>query len=233
MHGLNLCYAQYYNRKYKRHGHVFQGRFLSNVIDNDIYNLAVSSYIHANLKDFPHYRDTLHTYSFSSYGIYIGTAHDKYELIDTDFILSQFANNPKEARIKYAEFVSDFHQVTKKEKAYELIEAYTIKPEYTYESVRFIYSRDFKRKEIIAKVSDSLHIPNSEFIHIKYAHKTSHFKAIVIFLLRCLCNYTYKKICKIIGNITLSQVDKLSSRGFELIYNEKRYQNLLPTFLNC
>ena len=29
MHGVNLCYAQYYNQKYRRHGHVFQGRFLS------------------------------------------------------------------------------------------------------------------------------------------------------------------------------------------------------------
>ncbi|MFZ7119332.1 MAG: transposase, partial [Eubacteriaceae bacterium] len=37
MHGLNLCYAMYYNKKYQRHGPVFQGRFKNMVIEDDVY----------------------------------------------------------------------------------------------------------------------------------------------------------------------------------------------------
>ena len=31
MHSINQCYEQYFNRKYKRHGHVFQDRY--NIVD--------------------------------------------------------------------------------------------------------------------------------------------------------------------------------------------------------
>ncbi|MFZ7121940.1 MAG: hypothetical protein ACOWWH_13455 [Eubacteriaceae bacterium] len=62
----------------------FKGGFLSKVIEDDTYNLVVSAYIHANPKDLPDYRDAIHTYIFSSYGMYVGTAHDHYDLIDTD-----------------------------------------------------------------------------------------------------------------------------------------------------
>ena len=64
MHGINLCYAQYYNRKYQCHGHVFQNRFQSKVLDVDEYNFIVSAYIHNNPKCLPDYHDCVHTYYF-------------------------------------------------------------------------------------------------------------------------------------------------------------------------
>lgn len=45
MSRLGTCYAQYYNRKYERSGHVFQGRYLSEPVDNDAYLLTVFRYI--------------------------------------------------------------------------------------------------------------------------------------------------------------------------------------------
>lgn len=86
MYSLNLCYAQYYDRKYRRHGHVFQNRFLNKVIDVDEYNLTVSAYIHNNPKSLPNYHDCVHKYYFSSYGIYLDEHPDDFGLLDTDFL---------------------------------------------------------------------------------------------------------------------------------------------------
>ena len=41
-------YAMYFNHKYLRVGHLFQSRYKSYLIDNDIYLLEVSRYIHLN-----------------------------------------------------------------------------------------------------------------------------------------------------------------------------------------
>ena len=41
-------YAMYFNHKYLRVGHLFQGRYKSSLLDNDNYLLEVSRYIHLN-----------------------------------------------------------------------------------------------------------------------------------------------------------------------------------------
>lgn len=45
MNRLENCYARYYNGKYERCGHLFQGRYLSEPIENDLYLLTVFRYI--------------------------------------------------------------------------------------------------------------------------------------------------------------------------------------------
>jgi len=48
MHGLLQRHAQYINRLYRHHGHVFADRFWSKRCDYDFYFLAVLGYIHLN-----------------------------------------------------------------------------------------------------------------------------------------------------------------------------------------
>ncbi|WZL73688.1 transposase [Clostridiaceae bacterium 35-E11] len=229
MHGLNLCYAQYYNRKYKRHGHLFQGRFASKVIDKDNYNLTVSAYIHNNPKDLPKFKDAVHTYYFSSYGIYLGYYDDDFGLIDQSFILSYFSKNRKTARMKYAEFVTNYNKVNQKEDLQELIN--TLTKSYEYRSDRFHLARDNSPEEVVSTVSQLLHIDTPHLVKIKYNHHVSDFRAISAFFLRCLCDYTYKDICKVIGNVCISEVAKLCQRGYQLLKNDSRYQHLLSTVL--
>ena len=45
MKKINVCYAQYYNTKYERTGHLFQNRYKSEVIDNYPYLMNVYRYI--------------------------------------------------------------------------------------------------------------------------------------------------------------------------------------------
>jgi putative transposase len=48
MRSLMSGYAGYFNRRHRRHGHVFQNRFKSIVCDEEIYPLELVRYLHLN-----------------------------------------------------------------------------------------------------------------------------------------------------------------------------------------
>jgi len=47
-HGINGRHTGYFNRKYQRVGHLFQGRSRALLVDKDQYLLPLSQYIHLN-----------------------------------------------------------------------------------------------------------------------------------------------------------------------------------------
>ncbi|MEX0621928.1 MAG: transposase [Candidatus Woykebacteria bacterium] len=82
---LSTTYSMYFNRRYNRVGHLFQGPYRATLVDNDNYLLHLSRYIHQNpslTKGF------LAEYPYSSYPIYIGER--KASWINTQPILSLF-----------------------------------------------------------------------------------------------------------------------------------------------
>jgi hypothetical protein len=48
MHGINGGYTGYFNRKYGRSGHLFQGRYKGIIIDKGSYLIPLSRYVHLN-----------------------------------------------------------------------------------------------------------------------------------------------------------------------------------------
>lgn len=52
MRSLVTAYTRYYNTRYKRTGHVFQGTFKAAKLQDESHLLPISHYIHANVKDF-------------------------------------------------------------------------------------------------------------------------------------------------------------------------------------
>ena len=48
MQGLQQSYTQYFNRSYRKVGHLFQGRYKAIICDKDRYLLALVRYIHLN-----------------------------------------------------------------------------------------------------------------------------------------------------------------------------------------
>ena len=50
MKKLGISYAQYFNRKYRRNGHLLQDRYLSEPVEDDAYLLTVFRYILNNPK---------------------------------------------------------------------------------------------------------------------------------------------------------------------------------------
>ena len=96
----NLKYARCFNTKYNLVGHLFQGRYRSELIEEDSYNLVISRYIHLNpvraaMVEFPV------DYKWSSYKVYM--SKNKANLISEEKILSYFKNKSRNLYKKYVE----------------------------------------------------------------------------------------------------------------------------------
>lgn len=93
---LGVSYSVWFNRRHKRSGHLFQGRFKSFVIEDNNYFTAMCMYLHGNpfragiVEVLPEHR-------WSSYMIY---AYKKYQKIwlKTDVILSMYGGSHRKFR---------------------------------------------------------------------------------------------------------------------------------------
>jgi len=96
---LTSDYAKYFNRKYKYSGHLFEKRYTSCLVTDDVYLLEVSRYIHLNPVKAQMVRSAI-DYAYSSYRCYL----DEVDLpfLNKTKILEHFADNDKE---KYRIFV--------------------------------------------------------------------------------------------------------------------------------
>jgi putative transposase len=105
MHFLIANYTSYINKKYDRHGHLFQGRFRSVLVDAVGYAKELSRYIHLNpvrsgLVERPE------KFAWSSYGYYLGKAEPE-RWLETSAVLRLFGEQPKYASKAYSAFVDD------------------------------------------------------------------------------------------------------------------------------
>lgn len=82
MHYIKGSYTTYYNIRYRRCGHLFQGRFKSIVVDKDSYFHALSRYVHLNPVHAGLVEDPA-AYVWSSYRGYTG---EKDDYIDQDLV---------------------------------------------------------------------------------------------------------------------------------------------------
>lgn len=81
MQKINSCYAVYLHNKYARAGHVFQGRFSSEPLENKKYLLAAVRYVHNN----PVEKQVVNEpkeYYWSSFLVYMNAEHSHQQLID-------------------------------------------------------------------------------------------------------------------------------------------------------
>lgn len=80
-------YTKYYNERYKKSGHLFQGPYRAVHIENTEQLLHVSAYIHKNpieIKEINKWQE----YEWSSYTDFIGT--NRWSLLKQEIILDQF-----------------------------------------------------------------------------------------------------------------------------------------------
>lgn len=144
---LGSSYAQWFNTKYERNGHLFQDRFLSEPVEDDRYFVTVIRYIHQNpLK--AGLTTTIDEYKWSSYKAYI----IPNELVETKFLLEIIGKN------KFVEFNNmitddkclDIREIPKKitdEQAAKLIMKYI-----NSNSIYDIHELNDKRKAAVLKM---------------------------------------------------------------------------------
>ena len=105
MRRLLTWYAQYFNRRHRRTGHLFENRYKSILCDEDNYLLALIRYIHVNpvRAGIVTTLNELDSYSWSGHSAIMGNARQDW--MDTANVLSQFGARKKDARNAYHKFV--------------------------------------------------------------------------------------------------------------------------------
>ena len=107
MRRLLTGHAMGYNRRHKRHGHLFQNRYKSILCQEETYFLDLVRYIHLNplrtglVKDL----GALGQFAFSGHGVIMGKHQQCWQ--HSDQVLSRFGKRVKAARSRYQAFVAE------------------------------------------------------------------------------------------------------------------------------
>ena len=223
MKSINQCYAAYFNKRYKRHGHVFQDRFKSKLVEDDAGIIQLSVYIHNNPLDMKAYKDKIEKYKYSSLGVYLNLHKDELGILDTTFVLQLFSNIISKAKTSYLEYINRTTSL-----------GYKIDIEFKNEGTesrneRKILIRNIPPKAIVDFIGKYKKEPFN--IHVKYIQKNVEGRALSVLALRCLCDFTMKDICNFIGDITASSVSNLCAKGYVLITENQKYKNLFDDLI--
>ena len=103
MRRFSKLYTANFNDKYRLVGHLFQGRYMSVLIEDDAYFLQTSRYIHRNpvkANMVAHPGD----YPWSSYSVYLG--HKESDLVTTQKVLGYFRDSSPDLYRQYVEDAS-------------------------------------------------------------------------------------------------------------------------------
>lgn len=221
---LNTAYVTYFNKRYDRHGHLFQGRFASRIVEDATYALILMAYIHNNAEDMPGYAGREESYQYSSYGIYTGHMKDVMGIVDTGFLLKIFNSEDKGiASQKCYKFTKSMQGTDIMEEVdVNIVRAYT---ENEYRDEKMLLTRNANPEELIRKMGDILGIRITERLKAKHIRETSRIRAFATYVMRILCGYTYKMICEYIGNMSISGVSRLINEGFRLTNNHLQFRN--------
>ena len=107
MRKLLTWYAQYFNRRHLRSGHLFENRYKSILCDEDNYLLALVRYIHLNpiragiVKTI----DELDRYPWSGHRAIVGKI--KHHWVDADTVRAQFGGTRSKAIREYRRFMRE------------------------------------------------------------------------------------------------------------------------------
>ena len=223
MHGLNSGYTGYFNKKYKRSGHLFQGRYKAIIVDKENYLLELSRYVHLNplrAKIINKPQD----YKWSSYGGYI-RKKEVNNLNNYNWLLSIFGNEEKKSRRQYKEFVEE--GIAKKLEnpvkravgnmilgSKEFIDSILVKIDRD-EIGQEIANRNeilktINPQEVIKEVSNKYKIKPIEITNT--GTRNNEARNVAIYITRNVCELSNKETAKIFGGVKESAVSKVVKR---------------------
>jgi putative transposase len=113
MQRFNTTYIVYYNRRHRRTGHLFQGRYKAIVVDSDSYLIELSRYVHLNPVRTKIYsqleinekKQIIRRYPWSSYCGYVSLKH-RHSFVSHEKILTMVGKaDDRNGRKRYEQFV--------------------------------------------------------------------------------------------------------------------------------
>ncbi|WP_425448834.1 transposase [Dethiothermospora halolimnae] len=228
MQRINQSYAQRYNIRYERKGHLFADRFRSEIIGEEKYLKVCFGYIHNNCKDIPGWEGKEERYPYSSFGIYMGLVQNKYCVLDMSFMMGIFSQDSQKAQKRCRDFMGEYIQNSNDEKTKRHIEFKDQKTDYISE--RHIIVREYDPEDVKKFVCDYVGI-DKRVLTERYKREGTEGKAIFILFLNRYCDVKTKDICGIIGNISQSRVSTLCSMGSGIIDTKVKYKGIIDEFI--
>jgi len=103
---ITVSYVLYFNKKYKRVGHLFQDRYRSEAIESDEYILSLARYIHqnpvkANIVKMPG------EYKWSSYNGYLKKENYSSKILDKEIILGLVSRAGKKEEEQFIRYMNE------------------------------------------------------------------------------------------------------------------------------
>lgn len=199
MQGLQFRYTRYFNRRYGKVGHLFQGRYKAILCDKDPYLLELVRYIHLNpirskvLKDLEKYRWVSHLK-------YLGGPKD--DLIDEEFVLSQFGKNKNVARRKYREFVLGGIDMGHQGRYYEVKDQRFLGEDEFIERIQSDKTMntpvmfDIPIEQIVKEVSRVVGVTRDRMYSLSRGRRGAYGRGLVAYLARKLAGYLVKDIAE-------------------------------------
>jgi putative transposase len=107
MRKLLTWYAQYFNRRHRRTGHLFENRYKSILCDEDNYLIALIRYIHLNpvRAKIVETVEQLDRYPWSGHKSLIGKTNHAW--MDVERVLSEFGSKRRKAKNEYRAFMQE------------------------------------------------------------------------------------------------------------------------------
>ncbi len=199
MQGLQFRYTQYFNMRYGKVGHLFQGRYKAILCEKDSYLLELVRYIHLNPIRSKVVKDP-EKYPWASHLRYLGKGKD--DLIDEEFVLSQFGGTKGKARRRYRGFVLEGLGLGHQDQYYEVKDQRFLGED---EFIERMESRKMKEgpvfyeipiEEIVKGVGNRIGIPRDRMYSRSRDRRGAYGRSLVGYLARKLSGYLVKDIGK-------------------------------------
>jgi REP element-mobilizing transposase RayT len=198
MQAIQFSYTQSFNRRHRKVGHLFQGRYKAILCQKDEYLLELIRYIHLNpvrakLVNNPK------SYRWSSHRAILGL--EKIARCDVDVVLRQFGGTRRSAIRNYESFVLDAIGAGHKDAYYNVRDGRILGEEgfagtildHEVEKGNLCHY-DISIREITAAVSKEWGIPPSSIISSRRERKGSFGREIVIYLARTVAGTTLRDL---------------------------------------
>ncbi len=167
MQNLQFRYSRNFNVKYRKSGHLFQGRYNAIVCQKEVYLPELSAYIHLNavrvgLVENPR------EYAWSSYRCYLEEITPN-PLVDRNLLLTQFSDDRDKATEAYEAFVMNRISQRRREDFYRLKDQCFLGSKEFVSGIRRALNHssesayDISLGEIVSKTSSLLDIPAELF----------------------------------------------------------------------
>lgn len=202
MQCLGTSYTSYFNRRHKRRGTLFEGRYKSYLVDNERYLPEVTRYIHRSSGQSRLNTNKQRDYPWSSYRVYLGRKTSN--LVDTRPVLGRFGEILKEQQKRYQEFVetSGFTQGAGQSARYrEHYRAPTQKTYFERQNIQINRKEDPLRvaERILREVSLSLSLAPSEIGELRESRRKTLARHVAMYLIRKQTGLPLRSIGELLG----------------------------------